>query len=144
MLPQGTAASTKNKLPSLITSMETVGAKALEDFADNIKVLSLPPLPPCRTARGAVGRAASDLAWKLFLKAGLQEGRACPVGKPAVLLVSCQCPQAPLSSPGAPEAPTPGVKLLPRFSHVVLSVCLSRSPLCPSGILTPVCQEVAP
>ncbi|KAK2495861.1 hypothetical protein MC885_006816 [Smutsia gigantea] len=39
---QGTAASTKNKLPSLITSMETVGAKALEDFADNIKVLSHP------------------------------------------------------------------------------------------------------
>lgn len=35
---QGTAASTKNKLPGLITSMETVGAKALEDFADNIKV----------------------------------------------------------------------------------------------------------
>ncbi|XP_061472251.1 exocyst complex component 7 isoform X6 [Rhineura floridana] len=34
---QGTAASTKNKLPSLITSMETTGAKALEDFADNIK-----------------------------------------------------------------------------------------------------------
>ncbi|XP_045744377.1 exocyst complex component 7 isoform X8 [Mirounga angustirostris] len=34
---QGTAANTKNKLPSLITSMETVGAKALEDFADNIK-----------------------------------------------------------------------------------------------------------
>ncbi|XP_054985903.1 exocyst complex component 7 isoform X2 [Sorex araneus] len=34
---QGTAAGTKNKLPSLITSMETVGAKALEDFADNIK-----------------------------------------------------------------------------------------------------------
>ncbi|XP_054449326.1 exocyst complex component 7 isoform X3 [Pteronotus mesoamericanus] len=34
---QGTAASTKNKLPSLIASMETVGAKALEDFADNIK-----------------------------------------------------------------------------------------------------------
>ncbi|KAG8519379.1 Exocyst complex component 7 [Galemys pyrenaicus] len=34
---QGTAASTKNKLPTLITSMETVGAKALEDFADNIK-----------------------------------------------------------------------------------------------------------
>lgn len=34
---QGTAAATKNKLPSLITSMETVGAKALEDFADNIK-----------------------------------------------------------------------------------------------------------
>ncbi|XP_006145829.1 exocyst complex component 7 isoform X8 [Tupaia chinensis] len=34
---QGTAASTKNKLPSLITSMETIGAKALEDFADNIK-----------------------------------------------------------------------------------------------------------
>jgi hypothetical protein len=38
MLPQGTAASTKNKLPGLITSMETIGAKALEDFADNIKV----------------------------------------------------------------------------------------------------------
>nr|KAF6286756.1 exocyst complex component 7 [Pipistrellus kuhlii] len=36
---QGTAASTKNKLPGLITSMETVGAKALEDFADNIKQL---------------------------------------------------------------------------------------------------------
>ncbi|XP_051036954.1 exocyst complex component 7 isoform X3 [Phodopus roborovskii] len=34
---QGTAASTKNKLPGLITSMETVGAKALEDFADSIK-----------------------------------------------------------------------------------------------------------
>ncbi|XP_004592947.1 exocyst complex component 7 isoform X2 [Ochotona princeps] len=34
---QGTAASTKNKLPSIISSMETVGAKALEDFADNIK-----------------------------------------------------------------------------------------------------------
>ncbi|XP_070793644.1 exocyst complex component 7 isoform X5 [Pituophis catenifer annectens] len=34
---QGTAASTKNKLPSLITSMETTGAKALEHFADNIK-----------------------------------------------------------------------------------------------------------
>uniref|UniRef100_G1TWT5 Exocyst complex component 7 n=1 Tax=Oryctolagus cuniculus TaxID=9986 RepID=G1TWT5_RABIT len=34
---QGTAASTKSKLPDLITSMETVGAKALEDFADNIK-----------------------------------------------------------------------------------------------------------
>ncbi|XP_025219536.1 exocyst complex component 7 isoform X2 [Theropithecus gelada] len=37
VLPQGTAASTKNKLPGLITSMETIGAKALEDFADNIK-----------------------------------------------------------------------------------------------------------
>uniref|UniRef100_A0A8C0PMY2 Exocyst complex component 7 n=1 Tax=Canis lupus familiaris TaxID=9615 RepID=A0A8C0PMY2_CANLF len=36
---QGTAASTKNKLPGLITSMETVGAKALEDFADNIKAI---------------------------------------------------------------------------------------------------------
>uniref|UniRef100_A0A3P8ZX27 Exocyst complex component 7 n=1 Tax=Esox lucius TaxID=8010 RepID=A0A3P8ZX27_ESOLU len=35
---QGTAASTKNKLPTLITSMETVGAKALEEFADSIKV----------------------------------------------------------------------------------------------------------
>ncbi|XP_076855898.1 exocyst complex component 7 isoform X7 [Brachyhypopomus gauderio] len=34
---QGTAASTKNKLPSLITSMETTGAKALEEFADSIK-----------------------------------------------------------------------------------------------------------
>lgn len=39
---QGTAASTKNKLPGLITSMETTGAKALEDFADNIKVTSAP------------------------------------------------------------------------------------------------------
>lgn len=35
---QGTAASTKNKLPALITSMETIGAKALEEFADSIKV----------------------------------------------------------------------------------------------------------
>ncbi|XP_035389290.1 exocyst complex component 7 isoform X1 [Electrophorus electricus] len=34
---QGTAASTKNKLPGLITSMETTGAKALEEFADSIK-----------------------------------------------------------------------------------------------------------
>ncbi|KAG7491215.1 hypothetical protein MATL_G00000550 [Megalops atlanticus] len=34
---QGTAASTKNKLPALIASMETVGAKALEEFADSIK-----------------------------------------------------------------------------------------------------------
>lgn len=48
--PQGTAASTKNKLPSLITSMETVGAKALEDFADNIKVPFLCPRHPGRPA----------------------------------------------------------------------------------------------
>uniref|UniRef100_A0A8P4GIS6 Exocyst complex component 7 n=1 Tax=Dicentrarchus labrax TaxID=13489 RepID=A0A8P4GIS6_DICLA len=44
---QGTAASTKNKLPTLITSMETIGAKALEEFADSIKLslsLSLSPL----------------------------------------------------------------------------------------------------
>lgn len=34
---QGTAASTKNKLPALISSMETIGAKALEEFADSIK-----------------------------------------------------------------------------------------------------------
>lgn len=34
---QGTAASTKNKLPTLITSMESIGAKALEEFADSIK-----------------------------------------------------------------------------------------------------------
>ncbi|XP_078385214.1 exocyst complex component 7 isoform X6 [Cetorhinus maximus] len=34
---QGTAAGTKNKLPVLITSMETTGAKALEEFADSIK-----------------------------------------------------------------------------------------------------------
>ncbi|XP_064181060.1 exocyst complex component 7-like isoform X2 [Anguilla rostrata] len=34
---QGTAASTKNKLPTLIVSMETIGAKALEEFADSIK-----------------------------------------------------------------------------------------------------------
>ncbi|NXM21429.1 EXOC7 protein, partial [Ploceus nigricollis] len=34
---QGTAAGTKNKLPGLINSMETTGAKALEEFADNIK-----------------------------------------------------------------------------------------------------------
>ncbi|KAF3704045.1 Exocyst complex component 7 Exocyst complex component Exo70 [Channa argus] len=38
---QGTAASTKNKLPTLITSMETIGAKALEEFADSIKARSL-------------------------------------------------------------------------------------------------------
>lgn len=37
---QGTAASTKNKLPTLITSMETIGAKALEEFADSIKARS--------------------------------------------------------------------------------------------------------
>ncbi|XP_064378633.1 exocyst complex component 7 isoform X8 [Dromaius novaehollandiae] len=36
---QGTAAGTKNKLPGLITSMETTGAKALEEFADNIKAI---------------------------------------------------------------------------------------------------------
>ncbi|TRY56011.1 hypothetical protein DNTS_018830 [Danionella cerebrum] len=36
---QGTAASTKNKLPALITSMETIGAKALEEFADSIKAI---------------------------------------------------------------------------------------------------------
>lgn len=62
VLPQGTAASTKNKLPGLITSMETIGAKALEDFADNIKVLPLLPpglaawvwgLSESRLARGA-------------------------------------------------------------------------------------------
>lgn len=47
VLPQGTAASTKNKLPGLITSMETIGAKALEDFADNIKVPRA-PFPPIR------------------------------------------------------------------------------------------------
>ncbi|XP_061665516.1 exocyst complex component 7 isoform X6 [Syngnathoides biaculeatus] len=34
---QGTAAGTKNKLPALITSMENIGAKALEEFADSIK-----------------------------------------------------------------------------------------------------------
>ncbi|XP_006886253.1 PREDICTED: exocyst complex component 7 isoform X4 [Elephantulus edwardii] len=34
---QGTAVSTKNKLPSLIITLENTGAKALEDFADNIK-----------------------------------------------------------------------------------------------------------
>uniref|UniRef100_A0A8C1LHT7 Exocyst complex component 7 n=1 Tax=Cyprinus carpio TaxID=7962 RepID=A0A8C1LHT7_CYPCA len=34
---QGTAASTKNKLPALIPSMESIGAKALEEFADSIK-----------------------------------------------------------------------------------------------------------
>lgn len=38
VMVQGTAASTKNKLPALITSMETIGAKALEEFADSIKV----------------------------------------------------------------------------------------------------------
>ncbi|XP_047465274.1 exocyst complex component 7 [Mugil cephalus] len=43
---QGTAASTKNKLPTLITSMETIGAKALEEFADSIKARAPPPPPP--------------------------------------------------------------------------------------------------
>jgi hypothetical protein len=38
---QGTAASTKNKLPTLITSMESIGAKALEEFADSIKARPL-------------------------------------------------------------------------------------------------------
>lgn len=47
---QGTAAGTKNKLPGLITSMETTGAKALEEFADNIKV--------------GFSSVVSDKAWK--------------------------------------------------------------------------------
>lgn len=47
---QGTAAGTKNKLPGLITSMETTGAKALEEFADNIKV--------------GFSSLVSDQAWK--------------------------------------------------------------------------------
>jgi hypothetical protein len=50
VLPQGTAASTKNKLPGLITSMETIGAKALEDFADNIKVPEIPFPSPAQLA----------------------------------------------------------------------------------------------
>uniref|UniRef100_A0A1D5QR71 Exocyst complex component 7 n=1 Tax=Macaca mulatta TaxID=9544 RepID=A0A1D5QR71_MACMU len=66
---QGTAASTKNKLPGLITSMETIGAKALEDFADNIKVPAvLPFLPPSRPS------THSDLALGDSQRAGLQEG----------------------------------------------------------------------
>ena len=59
--PQGTAASTKNKLPSLITSMETVGAKALEDFADNIKVPFLCPRHPGRQAGLQAGPPATGL-----------------------------------------------------------------------------------
>uniref|UniRef100_UPI00358EF920 exocyst complex component 7-like isoform X1 n=1 Tax=Myxine glutinosa TaxID=7769 RepID=UPI00358EF920 len=35
---QGTAATTKNKLPMLIAAMETTGAKAVEGFADSIKM----------------------------------------------------------------------------------------------------------
>lgn len=88
VLPQGTAASTKNKLPGLITSMETVGAKALEDFADNIKVLSLSPGPPA--ALEAVGRTTRHLPRELLQRAGRQEG----------LLVSCRYPLASLSFPG--------------------------------------------
>lgn len=82
VLPQGTAASTKNKLPSLITSMETVGAKALEDFADNIKVMSLLPLR--RPACGAVGRATMTWLGLSF------RGQAS--------LVSCQHPRPPFLS----------------------------------------------
>lgn len=66
---QGTAASTKNKLPSLITSMETVGAKALEDFADNIKVTPLLPLQG-HLAVGPSGRR---------LRAVRSAGRMTPV-----------------------------------------------------------------
>lgn len=84
MLPQGTAASTKNKLPSLITSMETVGAKALEDFADNIKVISL--LPLLRPACGAVSRATVTWLGNAF-------------GEQASL-VSCQHPLPPFLSQG--------------------------------------------
>lgn len=93
MLPQGTAASTKNKLPGLITSMETVGAKALEDFADNIKVLSLSPGP--LSALGTVGRTARDLPQELLQRAGCQEGP----------LVSCQYPLASLSFPRGLRSP---------------------------------------
>lgn len=66
VLPQGTAASTKNKLPGLITSMETIGAKALEDFADNIKVCS--PFP-------SQARLAQELGAPQ--RAGLQESQLC-------------------------------------------------------------------
>ncbi|KAG5853653.1 hypothetical protein ANANG_G00028270 [Anguilla anguilla] len=45
---QGTAASTKNKLPTLIVSMETIGAKALEEFADSIKFSHTHPPSPLR------------------------------------------------------------------------------------------------
>lgn len=97
VLPQGTAASTKNKLPGLITSMETIGAKALEDFADNIKVSSLLPLP--RPANGAVSRATSDL-----VQGPLPRAASKRVGPPwseaSWLAVSCQYPLPPFLSQG--------------------------------------------
>lgn len=107
VLPQGTAASTKNKLPGLITSMETVGAKALEDFADNIKVLSRSLGPPA--ALGAVGRTARDLPPELLQRAG------CPEG----LLVSRQYPLPALSflgGSGARKGDTPAPFFLSRLS----------------------------
>lgn len=96
VLPQGMAASTKNKLPGLITSMETIGAKALEDFADNIKVPAvLPFLPPSRPS------THSDLALGDSQRAGLQEG-ALSQGKPAAPL-AYQHPCAFLSFLGPPS-----------------------------------------
>lgn len=104
---QGTAASTKNKLPGLITSMETVGAKALEDFADNIKVISLPLQG--HLAVGTSGR--------------LRAGRACRRDG------SCQHPLP-------PHLGAPGLRLLPPppphpFSGlcILLALCLKGCPV---------------
>lgn len=94
--------------------METVGAKALEDFADNIKVLSLSPGPPA--ALGAVGRTARDLSQELLQRAGHQEG----------LLVSCQYPLASLSFPGAAEPP--GGDAPAPFSCSVSLACVPEGP----------------
>lgn len=105
-LPQGTAASTKNKLPGLITSMETVGAKALEDFADNIKVT-----PSSHSHGQFAGLWAGPPGTRLGNSFGEQaslRGRSTLQG--SWLLASCQCPLPP-SLPGAP-----GLRLLPHFS----------------------------
>lgn len=76
VLPQGTAASTKNKLPSLITSMETVGAKALEDFADNIKVLPPPLLPAAGEATPWAGPLVTCLGNSFGEQASKRGGSA--------------------------------------------------------------------
>lgn len=119
---QGTAASTKNKLPSLIASMETIGAKALEDFADSIKVsFCLPPPLPPGTACWYVSGDSSESR-----PAG---GVGLPCGETTVLLVPFQYPFASFP-PGALR----GWKLLS---------CFLAQPLRLRDILTQTGQEVA-
>ncbi|XP_043571088.1 exocyst complex component 7 isoform X17 [Chiloscyllium plagiosum] len=61
---QGTAASTKNKLPVLITSMETTGAKALEEFADSIK--NDPDKEYNMPKDGTVHELTSNVRWRYY------------------------------------------------------------------------------